>query len=77
MNYLTWSATVVCLTGTVLNVKMNILCFYLWCLGNILWLTYDCSLGLYNRATLDVVQLSLAIWGIVSWNEKQNKEKQK
>lgn len=75
MNYLTWAATVVCLTGTVLNVKMNILCFYLWCLGNILWLTYDCSMDLYNRATLDVVQLALAIWGIVSWNEKQNKDK--
>jgi len=75
MNYLTWAATVVCLTGTVLNVKMNILCFYLWCLGNILWLTYDCSMCLYNRATLDVVQLALAVWGIVSWNEKQRKDK--
>ena len=74
MNYLTWAATVVCLTGTVLNVKMNILCFYLWCLGNILWLTYDYSMGLYNRATLDLVQLCFAVWGIIEWS-KPNKER--
>ena len=70
-----WTATVVCLIGTILNVKMNILCFYIWCLGNIMWLAFDISLGMYNRATLDVVQLCLAIWGIVSWHDKQNKEK--
>ena len=70
-------ATVVCLAGTILNVKMNILCFYAWCLGNILWLIFDLSLGFHNRAALDVVQFCMAVWGIVSWHEKQHKEKQK
>ena len=31
----TWIITFVSLAGTVLNVRKNILCFYLWAVGNI------------------------------------------
>ena len=34
----TWIITFVSLAGTVLNVRKNILCFYLWAVGNIAWL---------------------------------------
>ena len=34
----TWIITVGSLAGTVLNVRKNILCFYLWAVGNIAWL---------------------------------------
>ncbi len=66
----TWAITVISLTGTILNVKKNILCFYLWSIGNIAWLTFDIWQGLYSRAVLDFVQLAFAIWGIVAWREK-------
>ncbi len=66
----TWLITVVSLTGTALNVRKNILCFYLWSGGNIAWLTFDLWSGLYSRALLDFVQLCFAIWGIVEWRKK-------
>lgn len=68
---LTWITTILCLTGTVLNVKKMVACFYLWTIGNILWLCFDISTGLYSRALLDIVQLGFAIWGIVEWSKKK------
>ena len=34
----TWLFTFISLAGTVLNVRKNILCFYLWAVGNVAWL---------------------------------------
>jgi nicotinamide riboside transporter PnuC len=61
----------VCLTGTVLNVKKNVLCFYLWAVGNVAWLVYDLLTGLYSRAMLDLIQLGFALWGIWEWSRKR------
>ena len=69
---ITWLFTAVSLAGTVLNVRKNILCFYLWSVGNIAWLTYDRASGLYSRAVLDVVHLAFAIWGIFAWREEKD-----
>ncbi len=66
----TWTVTAICLTGTALNVRKNILCFYLWSIGNIAWLVFDLSGDLYSRAILDAVQLVFALWGIVEWRKK-------
>ncbi len=60
-----------CLTGTVLNVKKNVLCFYLWAVGNVAWLVYDLLTGLYSRAMLDLIQLGFALWGIWEWSRKR------
>ena len=68
----TWLITAVCLIGTVLNVKKNVLCFYLWAIGNIAWLGYDLWSGLYSRAVLDVVQFGFALWGIWEWSRKRD-----
>ena len=65
----TWTITVLSLTGTILNVRKNILCFYLWSVGNIAWLAFDLWSHLYSRAVLDAVQLAFAIWGIVAWRK--------
>ena len=70
----TWAITIISLTGTILNVKKNSLCFWLWSVGNIAWLSYDLWLGLYSRAALDVVQLAFAIWGIIAWKQKSPSE---
>ena len=67
----TWIITFVSLAGTVLNVRKNILCFYLWAVGNIAWLVFDVASGLFSRAVLDTVHLAFAIWGIFAWrNDK-------
>ena len=67
----TWLITAVCLTGTVLNVKKNVLCFYLWAVGNAAWLVYDLLTGLYSRAMLDLIQLGFALWGIWEWSRNR------
>lgn len=70
-NILTSFITIICLVGTVLNVKKIIWCFYLWCLGNLLWLAFDLYSGLYSRAVLDIVQFGFAVWGIVEWSKNK------
>lgn len=66
---ITWLVAFICLLGTVLNVRKNILCFYLWAIGNTAWLIFDLMGGLYSRAVLDMVQLGFAIWGIAEWRK--------
>jgi len=45
-------------------------CFHLWTLGNIAWLAIDLNNRLYSRASLDLVQLALAVWGMYEWRRK-------
>ena len=67
----TWIVTALCLAGTVLNVKKNVLCFWLWSVGNVAGLIFDLCSGLYSRAVLDSVQLAFAVWGIFAWRKKE------
>ena len=66
---ISWITTAICLTGTILNVKKLNACFYLWLIGNILWLSIDIYNGLWSRAILDIVQGALALWGIIEWRK--------
>lgn len=67
MQIISWITTAICLLGTILNVKKLNTCFYLWLIGNILWLCIDIYNGLWSRAILDIVQGVLAVWGIIEW----------
>ena len=46
--------------------------FYLWLIGNILWLCIDISNALWSMAILDIVQGALAFWGIIEWRKKND-----
>ena len=69
MGAFTWLFTFISLAGTVLNIRKNILCFYLWAFGNIAWLGFDVASGLFSRAGPDSVHLAFAIWGIFAWRK--------
>ena len=69
----TWVFMAISLAGTALNVRKNVLCFYLWSVGNLAWLGFDVASGLYSRAVLDIVHLAFAIWGIFAWREKDTR----
>lgn len=71
MQTISWITTAICLLGTILNVKKLNTCFYLWLLGNILWLCIDIYNGLWSRAILDIVQGVLAVWGIIEWRKNK------
>ena len=71
MQKISWITTAICLLGTILNVKKLNFCFYLWLLGNIMWLCIDIHNGLWSRAILDIVQGVLAVWGIIEWRKNK------
>ena len=71
MQIISWITTAICLLGTILNVKKLNTCFYLWMIGNILWLCIDIYNGLWSRAILDIVQGVLAVWGIIEWRKNK------
>lgn len=72
MVIISWITTAMCLTGTILNVKKIKFCFWLWLIGNILWLIIDIKNGLWSRAILDIVQGVLALWGIIEWRKEND-----
>lgn len=70
MQIISWTTTVLCLIGTVLNVKKLKSCFAIWLVGNILWIIVDIANGMWSRAVLDIVQGGLALWGIIEWKKE-------
>ena len=67
----TWFLTAISLSGTMLNVRKNIMCFYVWLAGDILWCIFDFTSGTYGRSVLDFVQIILSICGIISWKRSE------
>lgn len=59
-----WLATIICITGTVINIKRINWCFYFWAVGETMWVIYDLSQNLLSRTCLDLLGLGLAIVGI-------------
>ena len=71
MNFdISWPLAMLSIAGTIFNVKKKIACFYIWALGEILWIFLDCHDAQYGRMFLDVVHLGMAVWGIYSWSKK-------
>ena len=68
-----WIVTLICLVGTILNVKKIQFCFILWTIGNLLWLILDMYNRVYSRSLLDIIQLILAVWGYIAWKKESNK----
>lgn len=66
---MSWIFTAICLTGTILNCKKKLSCFYFWMAGNVLWFIFDMVSGLYSRAILDAVQFALAVYGVYEWKK--------
>ncbi len=68
---ITWFLTAISLAGTIFNVRKNILCFYVWLFGDVLWCAFDFKSEMYGRCFLDFVQVILAICGIFSWKKAE------
>lgn len=58
-----WVATIVCIIGTIINVKRINYCFLFWMAGEVMWVLYDVGQELWSRVILDLLGLVLAIWG--------------
>ena len=70
MQLLSWTTTVLSLSGVVLNIKRQRVCFYLWGVSNASWCLIDAYHGIWAQSALQAVYLGLSVWGIVAWKEK-------
>jgi nicotinamide riboside transporter PnuC len=68
-----WVTTIVCLIGSFLNAKKMIMCFLFWTIGNVLWLYMDIINHNYSRATLDIVQGIITLYGYTEWKKEDYK----
>ena len=71
MTWLTWITAILSLTGTVLNIRKNPLCFALWAITNAVWTLVDFKYGLYAQGALQAVYCGLALWGMIAWRERK------
>ena len=67
-----WSMVAVSLIGTVLNVRGNSGCWYVWAIGNIGWMTVGIGSGVYSLAFLQAVYLVMNYFGVKSWTKARN-----
>lgn len=66
--------SILCLIGSVLNVKKMSMSFVLWTISNVFWLAYDIYCKFWARAVLDVVNLVTSTWGIVKWIKDEHED---
>ena len=64
-------ATLVAITGVVLNNRRRRECFYLWLVSNSLTLAIHVAAGIWSLAVRDAVFLGLAVDGLIRWNRAE------
>lgn len=64
---LTWMLTCMSVTGVVLNIKKNRLCFLFFIVANMGWITVNITKEIYAQAFLFVVYTGLSTWGFIEW----------
>jgi len=63
-------ATVLAVTGVLLNNRRRINCFYLWLISNSISAALHAYIGLWSLCVRDVIFFVLAIEGIYHWRKK-------
>ncbi len=74
---ITIAITLLSLVGVVLNIKKKRLCFGIWLITNSAWCVYDFCIGAFAQSALFAVYAGLAVWGLVEWRRKKDKNKNK
>jgi hypothetical protein len=62
-----WAVTFGSLTGTLLNVRKNPICFPIWLGTNLIWTWYNLFRDIPSEAGLSLAYVLIAIWGIHTW----------
>ena len=68
---LTVALTISALVGVILNIKKNVLCFYIWLVTNISWAIVDFYKGIPAQGILFTIYAGLAVYGIIEWRKKE------
>jgi len=68
-----WSMVAISLGGTVMNIRGNPWCWYVWSVGNAGWIAVGLGSQVYSLAALQGIYLLMNVWGVRSWS-KAHKE---
>ena len=63
-------ATIVAVSGVILNNRHRRECFYVWIVSNSLTLGIHVAVGVWSLAVRDVIFLALAVEGLWLWRRK-------
>ena len=66
-----WLGFVFILLGYYLNAKQNINCFYIWGLGNILFMISAFLISAPPQIAMSLVVLGMNIYGYKSWSSNE------
>lgn len=67
-----WAMVAVSLVGTVMNIRGNAGCWYVWAVGNVGWIAVGLGSQVYSLAALQGIYLLMNIWGVNSWAKARN-----
>lgn len=74
LTLLTWVLTAMSLVGVWLNIKKNVVCFYIWIVANVGWIYVDIKAGLMGQAVLFLIYSVLSVYGIYEWSKPEKSE---
>jgi hypothetical protein len=64
-----WLGFIFILLGYFLNAKQNINCFYIWGLGNILFMIYAFLISAPPQIAMSAFVLGMNVYGYYSWKK--------
>ena len=64
-----WLGFIFVLLGYYFNAKQKIYCFYIWGLGNILFLIYGFLIGARPQIAMCIFVLGMNIYGYKQWSK--------
>ena len=67
-----WIGFVFILMGYYLNAKQNIKCFYIWGLGNILFMIYALLISAPPQIAMSLFVLGMNVYGYNSWRNSND-----
>ncbi len=67
-----WIGFVFILMGYYLNAKQNIKCFYIWGLGNILFMIYALLISAPPQVAMSLFVLGMNVYGYNSWRNSND-----
>jgi nicotinamide riboside transporter PnuC len=68
MKILSWIATILSLTGIILNAYLIIWCWGIWMASNVLWVIWSIRKKEWSQTVLWVVFFVTNIYGWYQWN---------
>ena len=68
-----WLGFIFILLGYYFNAKQKIYCFYIWGLGNILFLIYGFLINAFPQIAMCIFVLGMNVYGYRQWSKDDSK----